>query len=77
MNLTMAGTLSLLRTSLLTQVEVEDRGIAVVIADPTILCRATLESASLAIFGPKMKYSNTLSFLSMLKMKMMRNTLIS
>ena len=75
MNLTMSGTLSLLRTSLLTQLEVEDRGIVVVIADPTVLCLATLESASLAIYGPKMKYSNMLSFLSM--MKMMRNTLIS
>ena len=53
-------------------IEVEDRGIVDVIAHPTILCLATLESASLAMCGPKMKNSTTLSFLSMLKMKMMR-----
>ena len=73
-NLTMAGTLSLLRTSLLRLVEVEDRGIVNVIAGPTILCLATLESGSLAIDRPKMKNSNTLGFLSMLRMKMTRNT---
>ena len=66
--------LSLFRTSLLVQVNFEDSGVVVVIADPTILCLATLESANLAIDCPKMKNSTTLGFLSMLKMKMTRNT---
>ena len=43
-------------------VEFEDRGVVVVIADPTILCLATLESASLDIDGPKMKNSTALGF---------------
>ena len=62
------------RTSLRIPVEFEDRGVVVAIADPNILCLATLESASLAVDGPKMKNSTTLGFLSMLRMKMMRNT---
>ena len=57
----------------LTLVEVEDRDIVNVITDPTILCLASLQIASLAIHGPKMKNSTVLSFLSTLKMKMMRN----
>ena len=61
---------SALRTSLLVLVEFEDSGVVVVIAGPTILCLATLESASLAIDGPKMKNSTTLGFLSMLRIKM-------
>ena len=74
MNLTMAETLSPLtfRTSLLVLAEFEDRGDVVVIADPTILCLATLES--LADDGPNMKNSTTLGFLSTLRIKMMRNT---
>ena len=55
-------------------VEFEGSGVVLVNADPTILCLATLESASLAIDGPKMKNSTTLGFLSMLRMKTMRNT---
>ena len=51
MKLTMAETLSLLRTSLFILAEAEDRGIVDVIADPTILRLAALESASLAIYG--------------------------
>ena len=47
-----------------------DSGVVVVIADPTILCLAILESAILAIDGPKTKSSTTLGFLSMLRMKM-------
>ena len=62
------------RANLLVLVEFENRGVVVVIADPTVLCLATLESASLAIDGPKMKNSASLGFLSMLRMKMMRNT---
>ena len=61
-------------TRLLLPVEFEDCGVVVVIADPTILCLATLESAILVIDGPKMKSSTTLGFLSMLRMKMTRNT---
>ena len=53
---------------------VRDSGVVVVIADPIILCLATLESAILVIDGPKMKSSTTLGFLSMLMMKMTRNT---
>ena len=53
---------------------VRDSGVDVVIADPTILCLATLERATLAIDGPKMKNSTTLGFLSMVRMKMTRNT---
>ena len=68
-NLTIAETLSHLNTNHLLLVEVEDRDIVDVITDPTILCVATLESADLAIYGPKMKDSTTL--------KMMRNTLAS
>ena len=76
-NLTVAGTMLLVRGSLLILVEVEDHGIVKLIADPTILCLATLESASLTIDGAKMKNSTTLSFLSMLNKKMMRSTLTS
>ena len=53
---------------------VRDSGFVVVIADLSILCLATLESAILAIDGPKMKNSTTLGFLSMLRMKMTRKT---
>ena len=49
MNLTIAETLSHLPASLFVPLEVEDRDIVDVITDPTILCLATLESASLAI----------------------------
>ena len=64
------------------QVDVEDRGVVIVIVDPTILClaslqSASLQSASLAVDGPKMKNSTTSSFLSMSRMKTMRNTLAS
>ena len=45
-----------------------------VIADPAILCLTILERAILALGGPKMKSSTTLCFLSMLTMKMKRNT---
>ena len=45
----------------------------VVIADPTILCLATLESAILAVDGPKMKNSTTLGCLSTFGMRMTRN----
>ena len=64
------------RANLIVLVEFEDRGVVVVIADPTILCLATLECASLAIDGPKMRNSAALGFLSMLRMKMMRNTTV-
>ena len=69
-NLTIIETLSLwlFRTSLLVPVEFEDSCVVVVIADPTILCLATLQSASHAIDGPKMKNSTTL------RMKMTRNS---
>ena len=59
------------------QVEVEDRGVVIVIVDPTILCLAILESASLAIDGPKRRNSTTSSFLSLSRTKMMRNILAS
>ena len=39
-------------------VEFEDRGVVVVIADPTILCLATLEIASVAVDRPKTKTSS-------------------
>ena len=64
-------------TSLLVQVEVEDRDVVIVVVYPTILCLAILECASLAIDGPKMKNSTTPSFLSMSRMKTMWNTLAS
>ena len=38
------------------------------------ICLVILESASLAIEGPKIKNSTTSSFLSMSRMKMMKNT---
>ena len=59
------------------QVQVEDHGVFIVIVDPTMLCLAILESASLATDGPKMKNSTTSSFLSMSMMKTMRKTLTS
>ena len=59
------------------QVEVEDRGVAIVIVDPTFLCLAIIESASFAQDGPKMKNSTTSSFHDMSRMKTMRNTLAS
>ena len=65
------------RTSLFVQLEVEDSDVVIAIVDPTILCLATLQSASLAIDGPKMKNSITLGFLSMSRMKTMRNILAS
>ena len=68
----MTMTKILLLTSFV-QVEVEDHGVAIAIVDPNILCLAILESANLAIDGPK----TTSSFLSMSKMKTMRNTLAS
>ena len=59
------------------QVEVEDHGIVIVIVGPTILCLAILECTNLAIDGPIVKNSTTSSFLSMSRMKTMRNTLAS
>ena len=53
---------------------VHDPGVVEVIADPNILSLAIIESAILAIGGPKMKSSTSLGFLSMLRMKMTRNT---
>ena len=53
---------------------VRDPGVVEVIADPNILCFAIIESAMLAMDGPKMKSSITLGLPSMLRMKMTRNT---
>ena len=61
--------------NLLILIEVEDRGIVGIITDPAILCLATLGKANLANYGPHMKNSTMLSFLSTLKVMMMRNTL--
>ena len=75
MNLTTTGTF---RSHVPVQVSlywpVRHSGVVVIITDATSLCLATLESAILAIDGPKMKSSAALGFLSMLRMKMTRNT---
>ena len=55
-------------------VESEHESVVVVLTFcPTALCLATLESAILAIDGPKMKNSTMLGFLSIWRMKLTRN----
>ena len=62
------------RTSFHILVQFEDRSVVIVIAVSTFLCLATLESAGLAIDGPKMKNSTMLGLMTSLSKKTMRHT---